>query len=146
MRVTVHVDDAAARQRLDRLRAHAGALRPALLDIAADFHNEERQLFDGKGHWKPLDPAWAARKARLGFGTRTLIMGGALEESLISSTGKWSVTEVGDSELLVGTKDPVAHLHQAGTKKMPARPPVRTSHETQRRWSLILRDWLIGGV
>lgn len=145
MKINVHVTDEIAHARLDALKRRAGTLRPALLMIAADFHNEERELFAGRAHWKPLDPAWTVRKAKLGFGSRTLVLTGHLEESLIGSGGKWSVEEVGDNELLVGTRDPVAHLHQAGTRKMPARQPVRTTHETQRRWSTILHDWLVDG-
>lgn len=145
MRVNVTVEDATAHARLQELRHRAGTLRPALLAIAEDFHAEEAELFAGRAHWKPLDPAWTARKAALGFGSRTLVLRGHLEESLIGTGGKWSVQEISDNELLVGTKDPVAHLHQAGTKKMPARQPVRTTRESQRRWATILHDWLLDG-
>jgi phage gpG-like protein len=145
VRVNITVDDAPAHAQLTALRARAGTLRPALLAIADDFHADEAELFAGRAHWKPLDPAWAARKAELGFGGRTLVLRGHLEESLVSAGAKWSVQEISDNELLVGTKDPVAHLHQAGTKKMPARQPVRTTHETQRRWATMLHDWLVGG-
>jgi phage gpG-like protein len=146
MRVEVTVDDHGLSTKLEGLAGRAAAIRPALVLIADDFLDEERDLFAGRAHWAPLDPAWAARKAKRGLGTRTLVLTGHLERSLVSTDSKYSVRQVDGNELLVGTRDPVAILHQAGTRKMPPRPPVRTTNETQRRWAGILHDWFADGT
>jgi hypothetical protein len=109
--------------------ARAGNLRP-MLERAADDIQQANTDHIRKARFKPLSAEQARRKARRGLSTRPLL-GGELERS-VAGRGRFAVRRVDVHEVRVGTKDPVANLHKAGTKRMPARPPVRLTPGLRR--------------
>jgi hypothetical protein len=109
--------------------ARAGNLRPAL-ERAADDMQEANADHIRRARFKPLSVEHARQKARRGLSTRPLL-GGELERS-VAGRGRFAVRKVDVDEVRVGTKDPVANLHKAGTKRMPARPPVKLTPALRR--------------
>lgn len=130
-------------QRLKVIRANASDARDALNAVADDFLDVERARFRGAAHWQPLTAQSAAQKVLHGRSARPLA-GGALEKSMTVARSKYSVRRVRKDGVLVGTRDPVARLHQNGTKKrkrggaLPARPIVDVRPSDQTRWRDII--------
>ena len=65
----------------------------------------------------PLSPAWAARKARMGYDSRTLIATGNYLQS-------FAVRKGGVGQFFVESDAKLYTLHEYGTRTMPARPHV----------------------
>lgn len=151
MRVEVHLDQASLQHLLDALEGRADRadnLREGLHEIADDFYSIERRRFAaGMVHWKPLTPEWARRKAA---GGRSVIplAGGDLESSLTLKGRKFAVRRVSKDTLFVGTKDPVAHLHDKGTKggRLPRRELVAITQQDRSRWGGILLRHISGST
>lgn len=134
--VTVVGDDALDR-RLAEMQARAQYPREALEAVGDDFLHLEAARFAGAAAWQPLSAAYAKRKAARGLSTRPLV-GGALQDSLTKRGTRYSVRQIDQRSILMGTSDPVAHLHQDGTRRggkgMPARPLVVIHSEDRARW------------
>lgn len=172
MQFTVHLDQAA----LDDFDEMLGALsdraldaEPAMVRIADDFTEMERVAFAthgaNRGGWAPDSADWLATKEKRGKGDRTLVYTGTLERSLIEAHAKYSLRVTGPGELIVGTLDPVAHLHQDGTGdrfvktrngvplrkdkyagKMPMRRMLQVLPSDEVRWSLFVSEHLTGAT
>lgn len=172
MQFTVQLDQ-------DALEAFNGQLKmasdraldaePAMNRIADDFLAVERVAFATEGGsriggWAPDTAEWLAAKSKRGRGTRTLVYTGTLERSLTEAHAKYSLRVTGPGELVVGTLDPVAHLHQDGTGdrfvktrngqplrkakyagKMPMRRMLQVLPTDEARWSEYISEWLVGG-
>lgn len=84
----------------------------------------ERDWFatEGDGTWKPLNPAYAARKASLFPGKPILRATDTLYESLTEP--KYAAAIAGPNMMVFGSDDPVAEYHYRGTPKMPKRNPL----------------------
>lgn len=80
--------------------------------------------------WAPLSPAYAAWKVRRGFSSAALVRTGDLSRSLLQpnvhALGVWRATP---NALAVGTTRQAALFHQLGTRRMPARPPIRPTRD-----------------
>lgn len=127
----------------DRERA-ARVVTPALDAIADDFLNiQQRRFASAATTWIPLKAETAIRKAEGGRQPIPLV-GGELESSLTRRGSRFSVRRVQDSTVTLGTSDPVANLHQGGTRRMPRRPPVSLSRADERRWVEIIERHLSG--
>ena len=135
-------------------------LRPVWEDIYDDLLKRERTLFAQEGNigsktremgegagvwgsWTPLNPVYAARKLAQGYGTKILVRTGRLKESLTQRSGADAVFEIGPKALAMGTKVPYAGYHQTGTRRMPAREPLRISEVQARHWSRLVHKFLI---
>lgn len=127
-------------------------LSPVWEAWAIDFRAKESYLFDaegaaqGYGSWAPLSPKYAEQKRRDGFTGGILVRTGKLKASL-SSVGAGSITKITPSSLEIGTSIPYAKYHQGGTRRMPARPPIRVT-DAQRQFliKLIQRFAIVGGL
>jgi len=81
--------------------------------------------------WAPLSPSYAAWKARRGYAYEGLLVrSGDLSSALMhperSRVGVWDPQP---SSLRVGTTREGAIFHQTGTRRMPARPPIRPTKD-----------------
>jgi phage gpG-like protein len=146
VRIHVALDEAslaALNTRLQGIETRMAVLSPALDEIADDWLNIERARFAGRAEWKPLTPEWAARKAAGGRSPLPLA-GGELERSLTQRGSRFAVRSVGQKGITLGTTDPVAQLHQSGSRRLPKRPPVSLSIADEKRWALIIQKHIAG--
>ncbi len=79
--------------------------------------------------WRPLSAGYVAAKRKAGYRGGILVRGGSLSSSLIhpdnsGGLGVWRPTE---RTLEVGTSRPWALVHQLGSRRVPARPPMRVT-------------------
>ena len=146
LEVQIEGDEAfEARRRQIRDRAASRAPFDAIGD---DFLNLQEARFHGAAGWKPLSEAYARRKARAGRSIEPLV-GGVLEKSVTRRNTKYSVRRIEGDSIVMGTRDPVAHLHQDGTKGasgkgMPARPVILITAEDRQRWRELVRSTVFG--
>jgi phage gpG-like protein len=151
MRIEVTiVGDVALDRRLAEMAARAEHPQAALDAVGDDFLHLEAARFAGGAGWQPLSAAYARRKAFRGRSTRPLV-GGLLEDSLTRSGTRFSVRQTDQHSILMGTSDPVAHLHQKGTKGpsgkgMPARKLVDIRSSDRLRWRELIRRNVFGTV
>lgn len=144
--------------------------RAAFEVIADDFLRMEAEQFASQGArggtpWRPLSPEWAAHRAGGG-----ILVGrsGRLERSLTRGRARSSVRRITvrpgrTSGVDMGSTQPLAHLHQGGTRdryvrtyrgkplatpryagRLPARPVVAVTARDEQRWRGILADQLLG--
>lgn len=138
------------RDSIERLKAiledreqRAKVVTPALDEIAEDWLSIGRRRFSSGATWTPLSAEWALRKAAGGRSPLPLA-GGDLEASLTRQGAKFAIRRVQGSTVTLGTSDPVANLHQGGTKRLPRRPPVSLTRADERRWVEIIEQHLSG--
>jgi len=82
--------------------------------------------------WAPLSPGYAAWKQRVAPGAGLLVRTGLLKSSLTRPDGPESVYRVTPTSLEIGTSVSYAMYHQMGTRRMPARPPMRVNEAFMR--------------
>ena len=135
---------------LTRLRATISDWRPFWTDylgpsiyrwIAQEFVTEGGQ---SSGGWAALSPRYAAEKAAAGYPNAILVHSGALRASLADPDGPGSVFEATATSLQVGTNVPYGIFHQTGTRKMPARPPVKLTPAFMASIGRSLQRWIEG--
>lgn len=147
MQVRVRLDDAAALRVLEALKGREDRmkhLRPAFDAVADDFLEMQRVRFAGGAGWEPLSAAYAVRKARGGRSPLPLA-GGDLEKSMTTQRAKFSLRRIGKTHMVVGTRDPVANLHNSGTRgRLPKRKLVVVRAVDRARWGRIFSDHLAG--
>lgn len=133
-------------------------LTPAWRNVVADFYATEQQRFADEGSyeggptWEPLsdNPEGHGYKSWKEWhfpGQPILTLRGGLRRSLTQQGSEGNVTEVGPMALSMGTKLAVGKsrrwnlgmLHQTGTERMPARPPVWVSPQEKKRWTRFIR-------
>jgi hypothetical protein len=115
--------------------------RPAFERMANDFYGIEREQFASQGArsgaaWPADTNRWTARKVKMGRSARTLVFTGTLEASLTRRGARWAKRQVSFDELVIGTSDPVAHLH-AGRRTL-----VDMQQADRARWRDFMRDHL----
>lgn len=122
-------------------------------EIAADFYETERRLFDseggtgGAGAWKKLsdNPAgkgYASWKARNFPGAKILHRWENLRDSLTQMGSAWNIREVEPLRLTLGTILPYAIYHQTG-RGVPQRKVIDLSESDKERWMKIIQKWLV---
>lgn len=122
--------------------------------IAADFWSTERSQFreeggfEGNVEWKPLSNAYATWKS-WAYPTKTILrLTDRMFRSLTQKDAEGSIFEiegsviVGKQDMRIGTSIPYAIYHQAGTSRMPKRPPIQLTEAQKKRWVSILRNTL----
>jgi hypothetical protein len=127
---------------LNQVADRVDNLEPALLDAADTFRSREQQVFAtaAGGSWDPLDPSTVKRKGS----SRVLVDDGGLLRSLTVRGDRYHVERVTPDELLVGTRNPVAHLHRDGARGMPRRDPVPPTTAAERaQFTAGLLDFIV---
>lgn len=113
----IEIDDAELKAGLKKLEAKLGDLEPFFKDVGEALLNSTRERFrtltapDGEP-WKPLSPAYAARKPR--HKAKPLTLSGVLRGTLVKRADP--------NSLRVGTPMIYGATHQFGRGKIPARP------------------------
>jgi phage gpG-like protein len=119
-------------------------LTPAFEAIADNFHEGEQEMFasegGGAGGWEKLSPDYAKWKAANYPGKPILQRTGLLMESLTDRSGPGSKFEMSPMRLLMGTGLKHAGYHQAGTGKMPARPPIKLTETQKNEWMKFIHE------
>lgn len=116
---------------LSRLRTDIADWRPFWEAKFAPFfyrQNLENFVLEGAatgGRWAPLSTAYAQWKARHFPNAGILVRSGALKASLLSQAAPGAIFRSMPQALEVGTSTPYGVFHQSGTRRMPARPPLR---------------------
>lgn len=109
--------------KLARLDSEIQVLRPLWERFGKEFYAEEAALFE-REPWVPLSPTYAEQK-RETFGDKPILRAtDALFRSLTQQGATGNVHRVDDMQAEFGTSDFKAILHQFGTSRMPARPPL----------------------
>jgi phage gpG-like protein len=128
-------------KRIDDLTPAWQRMIPALQDYIA-----RRITSGGTLHnlppFAPLSPRYARYKAKRYPGAPILVRTGRLFRSLTANTDD-TIADIQPDHLTFGTRVPYALYHQLGTRKMPARPPIKLSKPIQTQLLTILRNYLI---
>lgn len=99
---------------------------------AADesFRRREARIFatGNGGSWAPDELSTVKIKGS----ARVLIDSGGLLDSLTKVGDRYHVRRVEGDSLLLGTRNPVAHLHAKGARGMPRRNPVPPTTAAER--------------
>lgn len=140
--------------KLKKLQRKSDDLTIPLTLITKDWFKSNRAIFalTGPGKYEDLSDGYKKSKRRdVGFVYPILRRSGDLERSLTLPGDKSSIAQIINKKVLIlGTSDRTAVFHQAGTKKMPSRPPVLLGAEQvsppgiNRRteaWVKILEDY-----
>ena len=103
--------------------------------------------FQGESGWAALSPAYAAWKQAHYGELPILYLTGRLRRAFTSPDAEGAIASVSAFDMVVGVNIPVggwnlAGLHQFGTTRMPARPPLRLSQERRANWAGLLRRWI----
>ena len=127
MRIDLRLDVQDVLDRLAGIDQFASAPRAALVDVAA-LRVQQQGSWIRSAPYKPLKPRSARRKALKGRPTRPLV-GGALERSLTTQRAAGSIRRLNKMSVVVGTRDPTAHLHQSGARggKLPVRRVINVT-------------------
>jgi hypothetical protein len=131
------------RRQLEDAAARGTDPQPALRQAADDFRRAESNYL-ARVRWAPLDPQYAAWKARNGYGTRPGVLTGGLLDSLTKEGDRYHFERVTADRLEVGTKNPVARLFDKGTKRQPKRKLVKLTVRDRRAMLTAIRDHLLG--
>lgn len=124
------------RRRLATWGTKIETLAPAWEQIAADLRGDFDAQFTAQGgfygkasRWAPLKPSTVKDRERKGFfgPAPILFRTGLLYDSLVDPAGPGHIEQVTATSLTIGTANPYAIFHQAGTSKMVARQIVGIS-------------------
>lgn len=157
MRIELDVQRAqleAMRAELAAMRAAGEDPRAAFAAIVEDFLAMERGVFTSQGasigaRWEPIGArstrSRTTRSRTVYRNPHPLISSGDLMRSLTSSHAKFAIRKVTRDGMTIGTKDPVAHLHDDGTpRKLPRRQLLKVDRAVENRWLGLLEDHLFG--
>lgn len=124
---------------------------PVFEEMTDAFYKNEEEVFNSEGSydgldaWKPLTEKYYKWKQKKFPGRKTLELTGELKESLTKRGAKGNITEISATSLKLGTNLKTKNgytlgtLHQLGTLKMDARPPLKFSSKMKREWTQIIR-------
>lgn len=121
--------------------------RPAFEEMAEDFWEHEREVFDSEGPgWRPLSDSYEKWKQKHYPGQPILVRTGALRASLTGGFAEDSVFDVRPKSMEIGTSSPYAIFHQTGSVRVEDHPPKRTEmtlpDSLQTKWNRRMVNWL----
>jgi phage gpG-like protein len=130
-------------RRLATLARRTQDLRPAWRAVAEDFQQVQQRRFasGGNGDWPPLSEAYARRKPP---GAPIMVLTGRLKRSLTAGRTRGAIRRVTKTRVVMGSSNPVAHLHQKGTGgRLPQRRLIAIDRRERKRWAGILLDHIV---
>lgn len=125
---------------IGRLGEKAANPEPVLLEAREILTANEAAVFDSSGGsigeaWESLSETTVEQK----HSDRILVMTGTLRAAL---TNPANVEVEGTSARLNARGVPYAHFHVSGTSKMPARPFLGLSVESQRAFAELMQKYM----
>lgn len=145
MKIDFRIDAGRVFDTLRGMDEFASAPREALAEVAAVRVRQQGEWFRS-APYKPLKPRSARRKAAKGRSIRPLA-GGALEKSL-TGRGAGSIRRLNKQSVVIGTRDPVAHLHQNGARggRLPVRKVINVSAADRDEFRQVFADGIMSAV
>lgn len=138
-----------------KLRAYADAaedLTPVWPKVQVYISKNVAEQFDTRGlhfktGWNPLDPDYGTWKIKHGHGTQPLVLTGGLRDSFLG-LGRYAIKNWDRNSGKFGSRHPLAHLHQEGSRggKVPARPILVIRTEMRDGITRIIGDHITGKV
>ncbi len=126
MRLVVNIDAKAVLDQLAGMASAATDPREAFVEVGDLFLDQEKKYWRSAS-WIPLKPDSARRKAKRGRSTRPLV-GGSLEKSLTIKGARYTVRRINKQSITMGTRHPLANIHDKGTRgALPRRPLISVS-------------------
>jgi phage gpG-like protein len=125
---------------LAQVRLKAKDFRPVYKTIRDDFFRVERDQFSTQGSrgpgsaWKPLNPSYAARKAKVAPGRGILVLSGDMRRSLVSLGGTGAIDDIKRQSMRMGSTNKFAQWHQVGAGNLPERKVVDLKPQDKTRW------------
>lgn len=126
----IEVSDSGLVNKIRGLGERLRDLRPVWGDVHTIFIEFMKQHFKTEGAyvgqpWVPLNPRYAAWKARMYPGQPILRLTDRLFESLTEAQDSEHVFNTGPTFAEIGTRNPVAWYHQSGTRRgLPKRTVI----------------------
>ncbi len=157
LRFTIEIDGIKQFDRVfSKIQYRISDFTPIWEEIAEEFYFMEEKIFENEGNvedvskWKDLSTAYAEWKEKHYPGENILHLTGELEESLTRKGASGNIHEIDKKSMAIGSglkvgKWNLAWLHQRGTHKMPARPPLRLIKSFKSKITRIMRDALNPG-
>lgn len=146
-----HVEIRGIRSTSERIKVlgdRSKDLRPLWPKVEEYLRDQFVRQFETEGAalgepWKPLSATRAAEKAAMGL-RDILVETGGLRASY-AGDGRWSVSKATEDSLVVGSRHPLAHIHQYGTagKRVPARPVLKVTPAMRRHVRNMIRDYIL---
>jgi hypothetical protein len=105
-------------------------LRPAFHELHDFLLEENRRQFDSEGAyasggWQPLAPSTVAQKQALGLDNGILVRHGKLKAAMTEKGDANAHVKITRKSFSMEIDHPAGEFHQAGTARMPARPPFQ---------------------
>ena len=141
MKFVVGVDAEGLLNRLDGLAEFVDSPSAAWREIADLFLTRE-QTYLRTAQWIPLKPDTIRRKLKLGRTSRPLL-GGTLERSLTRKGAQFTVRRISTKSITIGTRHPLASIHDKGTRgALPRRPLISVSQADRAAYRSIFAEHL----
>lgn len=143
MRLELRFNAQSLLDRLDGMEAFAADPKAALSDSADLFFTKIEPRYFRSAQWTPLKPDSVRRKRRLNRPLRPLA-GGSLEKSLTVKGARYQVRRINKMSVTVGTRHPLASIHDKGTRgALPRRPLISVSQgDRDQIRSIFARHWM----
>ena len=93
--------------------------------------------------WAPLSVRYAMWKQKHWPGLPVGVLSGATRESLTFADDPNAIWEAGQRTLTVGSRVPHATRLQRGTKRMPARPPLRINDQFVDLMAKLMQEYAV---
>lgn len=150
LRIEAQVDGVEVLDRaFTRTEGYISDMRNFAPAISTEFYKAEGEQFSSQGaagasgRFRPLSTPYATYKAQRFPGETILRATGHLEESLTSRDALDAIFIVDKGEIILGSKVEYAVLHQRGTGRLPARPPISLSDDQLRRMQKAIQKELV---
>jgi len=142
VKAEIHGDRKAALD-LHEIGVRASDMRPVSRELFRVLEQAEQAQFASGSGWPRLAEATLENKARDGYPAQILVRTGALRRALITSGGD-AVRELERSELTFGAAVPYAK-YALGTRRQPARPPIKLRPQDEQQITRIFGEYVGGG-
>lgn len=154
IRFTFGIDDNKQFDRVfNKITQYLTDFSPIFNEMADEFYDSQEGVFRSEGkyddlsEWTDLTTRYRKWKEKNFPGRKKLELTGALKTSLTQRGGYGNITQISEKEMILGSGIRVGRwnlgkLHQLGTAKMDARPPIRLSADLKTRWTGIIRKYL----